>query len=114
MDATPAATRYVTILDRCEGGTFWLQVQLPAGPLARGPYHTREEARGAAVALERVARRRWAQYEPRRPAGAPIGGPARKPSITAGEGTESPEKPPNRPDISRFPGIWARFRPRST
>jgi len=115
MDAMSAATNYVTILDRCEDGTVWLQVQLPTGPLARGPYGAAEEAQRAAAALERVARRRWAQYEPEvGPAGAPIGDPAPMPPVTAGGGEESGGRPPNRPDIARFPGILARFRPTST
>ena len=53
---------YVTILYCCEDGTFWLRVHMPGGSLARGPYETPEEAHRAASALERVARRRWAQH----------------------------------------------------
>lgn len=52
---------YVSILQGREDGTLWLQVQVPTGPLTRGPYCDLEEAQRAALALERVARRRWAQ-----------------------------------------------------
>ncbi len=106
---------YVTILDRCEDGTVWLQVQLPTGPLARGPYGTIEQARGAAAALERVARRRWARHEPGTGlAGALIGDHAPMPPVTAGRGEESAEEPPIRPGISQIHRILARFRPTST
>ena len=86
---------YVTILDCCEDGTFWLRVHMPGGSLARGPYGTPEEAHRAAASLERVARRRWAQYEPEaREAGGEIGNPAPVPSGRAGRREESPAEPP--------------------
>jgi len=106
---------YVTILDCCEDGTVWLQVQLPTGSLTRGPYDAVEEARGAAAALERVARRRWAQHEAEaREAGGEIGNPAPVPPSTASRGEGSAEEPPIRPEISRIPRILARFLPPST
>lgn len=52
---------YVSILQGREEGILWLHVQVPTGPLTRGPYGDLEEARRAALAVERVARRRWAQ-----------------------------------------------------
>ena len=52
---------YVSILQGPDEGTLWLHVQVPTGPLTRGPYGDLEEAQRAALALVRVARRRWAQ-----------------------------------------------------
>ncbi len=54
MGATRGGMIYVTIVDCSEDGAVWLHVQLPTGPLTRGPYRDLEEARGAAAALERV------------------------------------------------------------
>ena len=106
---------YVTILDCCEDGTVWLQVHMPGGSLARGPYDTPEEARAAAAALERVARRRWAQHEAEaRESGGAIGNPAPVPPSTARRGEESAKEPPIRPEISRFPRILAHFLPTLT
>ena len=51
---------YVSILQSPDDGTVWLHIQLPTGPLARGPYRDLEEANRVAAALERVARRHWA------------------------------------------------------
>jgi hypothetical protein len=115
MGATRDGMTYVAILDCPEDGTVWLQVQLPTGPLTRGPYRALEEARGAAAALERVAHRRWAQHEAEaREAGGEIGNPAPVPPSTASRGEESAEEPPIRPEISRIPRILARFLPTST
>ena len=115
MGATRDGTTYVAILDCPEDGTVWLQVQLPTGPLTRGPYRALEEAREAAAALERVARRRWAQYEPDTgQVGGEIGNPAPVPSGTAGLGEESVEEPLIRPGTSQIHRILAHFLPTST
>ncbi len=115
MDATPAATNYVTILDHGEDGTVWLQVQLPTGPLARGPYGTLEEAPGAAAALERVARRRWARHEAEaRLTGGEVGNAAPVPSAAAGQGQGSAEEPPIHHEFSRMHRVLAHFLPTST
>jgi len=52
---------YACILEASDGGVFWVHVQLPTGRLSRGPYGDTEDARAAASALDRVARRRWTQ-----------------------------------------------------
>ena len=52
---------YVSILRSPDDGAIWLHLQLPTGPLLRGPYGDLEEAQRGAAALERVARRRWPQ-----------------------------------------------------
>ena len=55
------SSTYVSILQGPDEGILWLYVQVPTGPLTAGPYDELEEAQRAALALERVARRRWAQ-----------------------------------------------------
>ncbi len=115
MSATGSRPAYVTILECREDGTVWVQVQLPTGPLARGPYGTAEEAQRAAAALERVARRHWAQRAAEaREVGGEIGNTAPVPSGTAGRGEESGEDPPIRPEISQIHRILAHFLPTST
>ena len=115
MGATGDGTTYVTILDCREDGTVWLQVHMPSGSLTRGPYGTPQEVQRAAVALERVARRRWAQHQTEaRDAGDEIGGPAPVPLGTACWGQESAEEPPIRPEISRIHRILAHFLTTST
>jgi hypothetical protein len=106
---------YVTILDCCEDGTVWLQVHMPTGRLARGPYLATEEARAAAAAVERVARRRWAQHaREARETGGEIGTPVPLPSGTAGQGQGSAKGPPIRPEFSRIHRVLPHFLPTST
>lgn len=115
MGTTGDGTTYVTILDCREDGTAWLQVHMPTVALTRGPYRAFEEAQQVASALERVARRRWAQHEPAMGyVGGEIGNAAPVPSGTAGRDEGSTEEPPIRPDISRIHRILAHFLPAST
>ena len=99
---------YASILRSPDAGAIWLHVQLPTGPLARGPYGDLEEAQRAAAALERVARRRWAQDK-----GEPgdIGGQNRVPAPqawTTGDcGKESHRRMPNHRENFPFPRILA-------
>ncbi len=111
-DGQPA---YVSILEGCDDGTVWLQVQLPTGPLLRGPYHGPEDARRAATALERVARRRWAQ-DARGPGHAEgeIHAPVPLGWTTVDRGKEWPSQTPHRGVDSRFPRILGEFLRHST
>jgi len=111
MDATRTRLpTYVSILDRADDETVWLHVQLPTGALLRGPYHGPEDAQPAATALERVARRRWAQDKPE-PGhiGARIGQPTPQARMTADCGEESRQRMAQRSRNFPFPRIFADF-----
>jgi len=111
MDATRTRLpTYVSILGSGDDGTVWLHVQLPTGALLRGPYHGPEDTQPAATALERVARRRWAQDKPE-PGhiGARIGQPTPQARMTADRGKESREEAYRSGEHFPFPRIFADF-----
>lgn len=99
---------YVSILRNLDDGAIWLHVQMPTGPQLRGPYRDLKEAQRAAAALERVARRRWAQDK-----GEPgdIGGQMPVPTPQAWStgdcGKESDRQMPNHRENFPFPRILA-------
>lgn len=105
---------FVKILEDADGSA-WIRVQLPTGSLLRGPYSDLQEVQSAAAALERVARRRWAQDGGEATQmGSGIGGPAPHAPITGHPGKESPSGTPTRPRGCRFPSIFADFLRNST
>lgn len=106
---------YVSILRCPDAGAIWPHVQMPTGPLLRGPYRDPAKAQRAAAALERVARRRWAQDkgEPR-DIGGQMNVPAPQAWSTGDCRKESHPQMPNHAEHFPFPRFLARFLRTST